>query len=50
MRELILASILESNDDVVVLGDGLDFAPELNFIEIMVGFHEFEMSQFKLHP
>ena len=44
MRELIFASKLESNDDVVVFGDGLDFAPEFNFIEVMVGFHEFEMS------
>ena len=44
MRELVLASKLESKDDVVVFGDGLDFAPEFNFVEIRDSFHEFEMS------
>ena len=48
MGEFEASLIFETEEDIVVFGDCLNLAPELEFIEVGVGFHEADMGELQL--
>ena len=47
MREFIALPILQSNEDVVVFGEGFDFAPKFGLVQDGMLFHDLDMGEFQ---
>lgn len=50
VREFVALSILQSNENIIVFGEGLDFTPEFGLIKDSMLFHDLDMGEFKFKP